>query len=273
LEEGDKLRFDIETEFDDNGDFDAILDSIRANEFLTLFIDTNIQNYDSLESLTINLLDASYSSISTPRVISLEDLLMNDFEISVDISSGMSALRHIEIEPIFLQDGVYDTNNLGGIPNFEFLEWNENFAFLDPNGDKFMKFPLEKILKTDVTPIAYLFNEELKYLELPVGLDFNWQVSNNEYTSIDEYFIDIPSRYMDPDSPTEELEFAHGDTIVLRYNIPVKKESVSELERCTSKISPMDTLLHCPLQNCYWLTFLIMKIIQLLQILITTKFH
>ncbi|KKN15091.1 hypothetical protein LCGC14_0989530, partial [marine sediment metagenome] len=222
LGENDRLKFDIEGEFDNNGDFDLLLDNIITDQFITLFIKTNIQNYDSLESLKVNLLNAANVSISTDT-ITIEDLVMDEFEIKVDISSGMASLRYIELEPIFRQDDIYHSDNSIGDVKFEFLEWNEELTFFDENGDKFMKTPLERTLKDDVTPIAYLFNDELQYLELPVGLDFSYEVKQNEYTTLDELILNIPNTYLDPDNPTEEVEFRDGDTIVLRYNTPIKK--------------------------------------------------
>ncbi|KKL44826.1 hypothetical protein LCGC14_2361800, partial [marine sediment metagenome] len=222
LGENDKLRFDLESEFDNNGDFDLLLDNIRDNEFLTLFIDANIQNYDSLESLKINLLNNAEGIIST-ETVSIEDLVMYEFEINIDISSGMNSLRYVELEPIFRQDDIYNNDNVIGDVEFEFLEWNEELTFFDEDGNKFMKIPLQKTLKNDTTPIAYLFSDELQYLDLPAGLDFSYEVKQNEYTTLDEYTLNIPNTYLNPDNPTEEIEFKDGDTIVLRYNTPVKK--------------------------------------------------
>ncbi|KKM95581.1 hypothetical protein LCGC14_1186760, partial [marine sediment metagenome] len=220
---GEKLKFDLENEFNNNGDFDQLLDNIRLDEFMTIFIDTNIQNYESLEELNINLLTSANATIKT-YPISIEDLVMREFELSIDISStSMASLRYIEIEPIFRQDDIYNDDNIVGDVKFEFLEWNEELAFFNESGNKFMKVPLEKTLENDTTPIAYIFNDELQHLALPAGIDFSYEVLQNPYTKLDEYTLNIPNTYLNPDNPTEELEFKDGETIVLRYNTPVKK--------------------------------------------------
>ncbi|KKK78845.1 hypothetical protein LCGC14_2839460, partial [marine sediment metagenome] len=233
LGENDKLRFDLESEFDNNGDFDLLLDNVRNNQFLTLFIESNIQNYESLENLNVNFLkDGVDPDVDPPvliptltKTIPIEDLVMNEFEINVDISSNMDLVRYIELEPIFRQDDIYSSDNTVGDVHFEFLEWNEELTFFSESGDKFMKVPLERILKDDLTPVAYLFNDELQHLTLPEGIDFSYEVSQNEYTSLDEYTLNIPNTYIHPDNQPEDPpeEFKDGDTIVLRYNAPVKK--------------------------------------------------
>ncbi|KKL72205.1 hypothetical protein LCGC14_2087230, partial [marine sediment metagenome] len=210
LNKDDTLKFDLEGEFDNNGDFNQLLDDIRLNKFMTIFIDANIQNYESLERLDINLLNSANGSISSDS-ISIEDLVMNEFELSIDISSTtMASLRYIELAPIFRTDDIYSTDNILGDVEFEFLEWDEELTFFNESGNKFMKTPLLKALKTDNTPIAYLFNDELKHLDLPASLDFSYEVKQNEYTKLDEYTLNIPNTYLNPDNPIEELEFKDG---------------------------------------------------------------
>ncbi|GAH54946.1 unnamed protein product, partial [marine sediment metagenome] len=124
----DALRFDIEGEFKDNGDYDQLYTDIKNNEFISLFVDANIQNYDSLESITIKFLDNTETEISSLPPISLEDLIMDDFTMIIDISSGMANVRYILFEPTFRTDEVYHSDNTIGIAEFEYFEWNEDLT-------------------------------------------------------------------------------------------------------------------------------------------------
>ncbi|KKN14777.1 hypothetical protein LCGC14_0992710, partial [marine sediment metagenome] len=223
------LQFDIESEFTGNGDFNDLLTNIRANQFLSIFIEANIDNSESLEKIQVNLLDTNKALIIGNDPILIEDLEMNGFEIKVDLSSvDMSSLVYIEIIPTFRQDGIYHPDNQEGQPNaigvenFEYLNWDEELTIFE-NGEKFMAFPLEKVLKIDNPPFAYLFNERLQYLEQPAGVSFSWETYPNAYTQLDEYTLMIPNKYLNPDNPAEELSFKDGDSIVLRYNTPMRK--------------------------------------------------
>ncbi len=102
------------------------------------------------------------------------------------------------------------------------FEWNEELTMIDENGNKFMSVPLENELVTDTTTILR-FNSEMQYLDLIPGSDFTWESTENEFTRINEYTLQIPNTYLNPDNPVEELEFIEGDTIVVRYNTPVKR--------------------------------------------------
>ncbi|KKN36693.1 hypothetical protein LCGC14_0771070, partial [marine sediment metagenome] len=176
-----------------------------------------------------NLLDTNKALIVGNDPILIDDLEMNGFEIKVDVSSAdMSGLAYIEIIPTFRQDGIYHPDNQEGQPNaigvenFEYLNWDEELTIFE-NGEKFMAFPLEKVLKIDNPPFAYLFNERLQYLEQPAGVSFSWETYPNAYTQLDEYTLMIPNKYLNPNNPTEELTFKDGDSIVLRYNTPMRK--------------------------------------------------
>ncbi|MHA1933101.1 MAG: hypothetical protein ACW96X_11195, partial [Promethearchaeota archaeon] len=68
--------------------------------------------------------------------------------------------------------------------------------------------------------IAYLFDENMEYLSLPEGVEFDWYTEEDVFQR-DVYILNISSTYIN--SASEEKTFEDGDRILLRYNTPVEK--------------------------------------------------
>ncbi|GAH46506.1 unnamed protein product, partial [marine sediment metagenome] len=128
LEIGNSLSFDITGELNSFGSGDLI-NGILSKDYLSLYINTKIQNYESLERLIIHLQDSSRNNITLDQVITLEELIMYDFDIKIDLTEVDTNLKYIEIEPIFRDDAEFSYDNAVGIARYEFAEWNDDMAF------------------------------------------------------------------------------------------------------------------------------------------------
>jgi len=211
-----------------------------------------LQNYDSLEKIIIHLQDSSRNNITVDQEISLEDLLMYDFNMKVDLSGADSTLTYIEFEPIFKDEEEYSEDNTAGIVQFEFIEWDNQMAFFDPSGNKFMNFTLNNDLMTEPVglEIAYLYNEYLEYLELPDGVEYNWGTTRDIYGNNDSFVLQIPNAYKNPENKSEILSFEDGDTIIVRYSTPVRKGIGMGVEKMYFEKEPFDYDPLIPIAEC-----------------------
>ena len=221
IEEGNSLWFDIANELNSYG---TLLSEIRSGKYISLYMDISMQNHESLISIQISLYDSQGKDINLTREVSIEELLMNDFTVRVDLPSEPNLLKKIEFTPLFRKDAEYCIENSVGIPRFEVIEWNEQMTFFDEYGNKFMNVPLENKLLTSPAglELAYLFNDELEYLKIPEDVEIGWRLDDEAPSGFNEYILQIPECYLNPDDPTEELSFIEGDPIILRYNSPVQ---------------------------------------------------
>ncbi len=160
-------------------------------------MDTNVQNYESLSSVQVKLFGDS-GQIGSTQTISVDELIMYDFNLMIDLPSTPNTLNRIEIIPIFRTDAEFSPSNNIGVFRFEFTKWDEQMT----GSDGFMEVPLSNILITDPQEleIAYVFNEQLDYLELPDGVKFGWHEEKDEYDNVDYYMLRIPNTYKNPEN-------------------------------------------------------------------------
>ncbi|GAG74155.1 unnamed protein product, partial [marine sediment metagenome] len=254
ISSGDKLSFDIKNEFNSYyiDDDLTLYSDIASGNYLSLYMDTTIQNYESLEKLIIHLQDSNRENITVDQEISLEELIMYDFDVKIDLSGVSSSLRYIEFEPVFRNDSEYSESNVNGVAHFEFAEWNEQMSFYDSNGNKVMNFTLDNILLTNPTGLnlAYLYNEYLDYLELPDGVEIGWGMTKDIYGNNNSYVLQIPNTYKNPDNQSEILSFKDGDIIIIRYNSPTPKQIGIGIGKMYFEKRPYDYNPSIPIAEC-----------------------
>jgi hypothetical protein len=219
LQNGDKLVFDILKEI--NSSNPDLMNDIHTGKILSLFIDTNIKNYESLEKIIINL----YSPVGliSTQIISAEELISYDFALKIDLPSGPNNLQKIEFIPQFKNAEQYSISNTVGIPQFEVIEWNEQMAYYASNGLKYMNITLEEKLFINPSNVIYLFNTQLDHLALPAGVSISYSANKDQFGNIEGYSIRIPSQYLNPQNTSQILTFKEGDQILVKYNSPVEK--------------------------------------------------
>ncbi|MFW9969076.1 MAG: hypothetical protein ACFFDF_02670 [Candidatus Odinarchaeota archaeon] len=219
LEENEKLRFDIENELSSE-----VVDDIHSGDYIALYINTIIDNYECLEGLTVELLNSSAELMPEfTKFYSREELEFWDFKIKINLPTTSNELKYIQFTPSFRDDSEYCSINTNGIPHFEYLEWDIDTTQYDNNGNLIFIHPLERPLLTNGTlEIAYIFDEELHYLNLPQDFEFNWSIDIDPFGR-EVFFIHIPSKYINPDNSTEICNFDDGEAFILRYNTPVEK--------------------------------------------------
>ncbi len=227
LEMGNTLSFNITDELSNYGE-GYLLSNITQGNILSLYINTKIQNYESLEKIIVHLQDSSHTDITVDQEIFLEELAMYDFDIRIDLTGADSSLKYIELEPVFRDDAEFSEDNTLGVARFEFAVWNDDMAFTDINGNTVMNFTLDNMLLTnstdlDLKDLAYLYNQYLEYLEIPDGIEIGWGITNNILGNIESYVLQIPNTYKHPENENEVLTFEDGDVILVRYNSPVRK--------------------------------------------------
>ncbi|KKN43166.1 hypothetical protein LCGC14_0705920 [marine sediment metagenome] len=218
LSEGNELEFDLEAEL---GGFDQdIIDDIHAGKYLSLYLDTNIQNIDSLDLLTVKLYDNGGLMDVYTQNISVEELIMNDNTIKVNLPTSTNTLKKIRLIPVFRTDKQYSQDNTIGIAQFQTIEWDSTLVSTNSDGNEYMQITLEHDLKTELggLELAYVFNDKLQHLSFPYNITYILE----EYSpTIKSYILYIPSTYIHPDT-SETVSFQEGEVIVLRYNSPVK---------------------------------------------------
>jgi hypothetical protein len=232
LEKDDILTFNISKElswFDND-----LYTDIKAGDVISLYLDTSIENYESLEGLKVDLYDHLGIMQGFTKVIPIEDIVNWDFMIKIELPySQINTLETVKMTPLFRSDGEFSINNTIGVPRFELVEWDEDMTAFDANGTEIMLYPVDYELLTDIDSleIAYLFNEELEYLALPPTIGFNW--TEEDLLGITKVFtLHIPNSFLNPENKSEILSFTEGDSIILRYQTPLKKAikiSIGEL--------------------------------------------
>ena len=236
LEQDEKLRFNLANELP----IDTI-DDIQDGLYCSLYIHTAIENYEYLDSLTVELINNSGVMPEFITVLSQEELELWDFNIKVDLPTSNNTLQSIQFTPNFRDDNEYSNDNTIGVAHFEFIEWDEGTTSYDNNGNLIFMHLLENHLLTNNPPleIAYMFNDELQYLQLPQGVAFNWSIETDPFDR-EVYFIHIPSLFIDPDDLSKTCTFEDGDIIVLRYNTPVEKAIQLGVEKMYFNKKPYD---------------------------------
>ncbi|KKN39526.1 hypothetical protein LCGC14_0742520 [marine sediment metagenome] len=220
LEEGDTLSFDLAGELSWY-DPQLLADIQAGNDYLTLYMNTAINNYEALEKILIELYDNSPTpALISSSYISIEEIVNSDFTLKIDLPAT-PGLDKLNFTPIFRTDAEYSTDN---IPKFDSVEWDSTKTSYNSDGNKVMYHTLENSLFTGAPnhEIAYLFNNDLEYLSLPEGIDFNW--SDETLTSgLDIHVLQIPELFIDPDNPSVVSTFEDGDTFTVKYDSPVVK--------------------------------------------------
>ncbi|KKN55254.1 hypothetical protein LCGC14_0584220, partial [marine sediment metagenome] len=240
LEEGTTLSFNILGEI---GWYDSgLLQDIRdGDKYLSLYMNTVIENYEALEKILIEMYDGV---TPTPNLISsynisAEDLIVSDFTLKIDLPTTSNNLTKIEFTPIFRTDAEYSSDNVIERSNFDFIEWDSTKTSFNSDGNIVMYHTLENPLFTNAPnyEIAYLFNKNYEYLGLPAGIDFDWSEETLD-GGADMHVIQIPESYIDPDNPSVTSTFKDGDRFMLKYNSPVEKTIQIGIEKLFFRKKP-----------------------------------
>ncbi|KKM97425.1 hypothetical protein LCGC14_1168150, partial [marine sediment metagenome] len=202
-----------------------LLTDIRAGDYLSLHMNVLINNIGALEKIIVRLYDSSSEITALAQSISVDEIIAGNFDIKITLPSYTdNDLQRIELEPVFRSDNLYSLDNTIGVPRIETLVWNETFLFTDNNtGNIFLNHTLyyEFFIESTSPELVYMFNENLEYLDLPEGVDFNW--SSTVYLFNETmYDLFIPNTYIDPNTK-ESSTFTSGDLIMIRYFSPVDK--------------------------------------------------
>ncbi|MFX1391921.1 MAG: hypothetical protein ACFE9Z_17790, partial [Promethearchaeota archaeon] len=218
ISEGNQLEFNISdelTNFDIN-----IINDIHNGKFLAFYVDTNIKNLESLEYITIELYDNSGKMEGFDQIISKDEIEMYDFNIRINLPTDTNTLKKLRFIPTFRNDDEYSSNNIKGISRYQVLEWDsEQISTID--GQDYLRIELENDLKTDNPELAYVYNDKLQYLTFPEGFSISYTLEN--YSSmLSSYILYVPSFYINPDT-NETTRFREGQSLVIRYNSPVRK--------------------------------------------------
>ncbi|KKN17379.1 hypothetical protein LCGC14_0966440, partial [marine sediment metagenome] len=211
LKEGDTLEFDIKGEFE-NFDQDLIT-GINNGEYLNLYLDANIQNFESLELLTVELYDNSGIMSGFSNNITNEELEMYDFDIKIGLPSTSNTLKKIKIIPFFKTSVEYSQDNSIGISQFQVAKYDHESVSIGIDGKEYIYVELENDLKIDLDELAYIFTNRLEYLTLTDDLTYSKES--------DTYTLLIPTTYLDP-TTSEIVKFKEGQEFLIRYNSPVK---------------------------------------------------
>ncbi|KKK67520.1 hypothetical protein LCGC14_2953240, partial [marine sediment metagenome] len=240
LEPGSTLSYDIAREL---SWYDPqLLTDIQAGEYLSLHMNTIIDNIGALEKITVRLYDSSGEITALTQIISIEKIVATNFDLEITLPSYQgNDLQRIEIEPIFRTDAEYSSDNTIGIPRVETLIWNETFLFIDNNtGSIFLNHTLYYDFFNESTSpeLVYMFNEDLKYLALPEGVEFNWSSTVYLFNNT-SYDLFIPNTYIDPDTG-ENSTFTSGDLIMIRYFSPVDRGITANIKNIYYQKKPLN---------------------------------
>ncbi|KKL23398.1 hypothetical protein LCGC14_2425780, partial [marine sediment metagenome] len=223
LEEGSTLSFDLAGEI---GGYDSQLlaDIQTGSEYLALYINTAMDNYEALEKVLVELYDNS----ETPALIAsdyifAQEIIDSDFTLKIDLPEAPNLAR-LDFKPFFRTDAEYDTNNAIEKPLLEFVEWDSIKTSYNSDGNKVMFYTLENSLFTEAPnhEIAYLLNNNLEYLSPPEGVNFAWSLEAGA-NGLETYVLQIPESFIDPDNPSVESTFKDGDSFFVKYDSHVVK--------------------------------------------------
>ncbi|KKK68984.1 hypothetical protein LCGC14_2938580, partial [marine sediment metagenome] len=222
LEPGSTLSYDLAGELLLNDP--QLLTYIQAGEYLSLHMNTLIDNIGALEKIIVRLYNSSDEITALTQTISIDEIIATNFDIEITLPDYANDLQRIEIEPVFRTDAEYSSDNTIGISRVETLLWNETFLFMDNNtGNIFLNHTLYYDFFNESTSpeLVYMFNEDLKYLALPEDVEFNWSFTVYLFNAT-TYNLFIPNTYIDPNTK-ENSTFTSGDFIMIRYFSPVDK--------------------------------------------------
>jgi hypothetical protein len=212
------LRYNISEDL--SGTEDALLDGIHAGNYPTLYINTRIENMETLEYLTITLFNEEDSVISE-QIIARETLAQWSNELIIDLPTSANTLEYITFTPTFREDGPYIPVNTKGISRMEYAQWDSNDTDIDEeNGVEYYMVPLEYeiIADPEKLEVAYIFNEKLQYLTFPENASY--KVKEEE----GYYYLKIPLNYYDPEENATLLPFEDEQFIAIKYYSPIEKE-------------------------------------------------
>ena len=240
LEPEQELVFRIDRELP--GD---IMTGINNGNYLALYINTIFDNIELLDNITTELYTGLFGSVKIPgstNVISAKELEESDYTIKVDLQGDFGGLlKAVHIIPGFRSDSQYSESNNIGLPQFEYIEWDNDKTTYDENGLLVMPYKLSLPLLTSGSPleIAYLFDGNMQYLSLLEDTIFTWTTERDIFGR-EAYYLNIPNTYIS--STSEETAFEDGDMIVLRYSTPVEETIQIGIEKMyfAQKITPYD---------------------------------
>jgi hypothetical protein len=248
IEQGNSLVFDLASELSDSGDLiDKINYPITNGPVLSLFIDTEIKNYESLEEITVNFLNSDGILLSGAedeweQIISLEELIMWDFNIRIDLPQvDNNAISKVKLKPTFRSDNEFSDMNTIGVAQYELAEWNDEFVFTDDvSGKSYMTYTLENPLEEGSNPIAYLFDMELQHLALPSDSVIGSDIVEDQFGVPTTHQVTIPANYYDPDPDGSGniLTFEEGESFMIKYYTPVERAISVAIGRMYFEVAP-----------------------------------
>ncbi|KKN72007.1 hypothetical protein LCGC14_0414890, partial [marine sediment metagenome] len=240
LEEGTTLSFNLAGELAWY-DYDLLQDIRDGDKYLSLYMNTVIENYEALEKILIEMYDGvrPTPNLISSYNISAEELIVSDFTLKIDLPTTSNNLTKIEFTPIFRTDAEYSSDNVIEMNNFDFIEWDSTKTSFNSDGNIVMYHTLEKPLFVDAPnyEIAYLFNKNYEYLGLPAGIEFAWSDETLD-GGADMHVIQIPELYIDPDNPSVNSTFKDGDIFMIKYNSPVEKTIQIGIEKLFFRKKP-----------------------------------
>ncbi|KKL57536.1 hypothetical protein LCGC14_2234430, partial [marine sediment metagenome] len=221
INNGEELEFNIE------GENPEIVSQIRQGEYLAMYIETNIKNIESLDSLTIEFYDEDGYIMNDPvdytETITREELIMQDNTIRINLPTDANTLKTIRFDPTFTTNKEYSDDNTHGISQMQTIQWDSNYVSFMDDDKEYMQVELEYDLMSEIDglELAYIYNDELQYLTFPEDTSLSSTVEDYG-TGIDTYMLHIPKTYLHPET-SEPTSFQEEQIIMIRYNSPVKK--------------------------------------------------
>ncbi|TXT67761.1 MAG: hypothetical protein BAJALOKI1v1_10024 [Promethearchaeota archaeon] len=225
LEDGHSLEFDVEAELQA---YDPeLLSKIHEGKYASIFIKTNIENLESLESLQIQLIDKDGNILNDyTQIISTEEIDLNDFELHINLPSyADNKLKIIKFIPIFRTDDIYSLENKVGISQYDLIKWDEEDVITNETYP-FMFFTLETNLQINAShagrEFAYLFNNRLERIYFPEGVSIEYTKIFDDDGNLLQYALKIPKEHIDP-LTGENATFSNEDLLFLKYYSPVER--------------------------------------------------
>ncbi|MEJ2248102.1 MAG: hypothetical protein P8Y97_00400 [Candidatus Lokiarchaeota archaeon] len=227
IKEGQSIEFNLMNELDGYLD-NEVKNGILNGNYLSLFIETQMENPESLEYLKITLINSQgivFNDLT--KIVTREELELWDNELKIDLPTQPNPLQKIRVTPYFRNDGEYTANNPIGTSHFEYITFSNESLTVNVLGQRVFEYTLEHPMLTDLEDygydFAYVFDDNLRHLTFQDNYDLSYNISQDPYTKQDQYDLQIPLEYIDPITNETVMRFQNGDLIGIRYNRPVEK--------------------------------------------------
>ncbi|MEJ2251052.1 MAG: hypothetical protein P8Y97_15545, partial [Candidatus Lokiarchaeota archaeon] len=227
LESGRSIEFNLISEL--NGFLDnQVKDGIRNGNYLSLYMETQMQNVESLEFIKIELIDKDNHVMSGyTNKIYKDELDLWENELKIDLPTSTNYLQKIRITPYFREDKEFNPSNKIGVPYYEYVTFTNESLTSNSNGQSVFEHTLEYEMLTNLEDqgynFAYIFDKSLNHITFQENYDLSYNVSTDPYTKQDVYDLHIPLDYIDPLNNNTTLRFQNDDLLIIRYNKPVER--------------------------------------------------